>query len=49
MAKKARNTLIVGSSWTCSNGGNGEDKHRNSMLPIEGKVSIMQLIHHGCE
>jgi len=48
MAKEARNSLTVDSSRTCSNGGSGEDEHRNGVLLTEGRVGPMQPIYHGC-
>jgi len=43
VAKKARNAPTAGSSRICSNGGSGENKHRNGALLTEGRVGPMQL------
>ena len=49
LAKKTRNTLIAGSSRTCSDRRSGEDKCGNSMFQSEGRVYSIQLICHRCE
>jgi len=44
VAKEARNALVAGTNRTCSDGGNREDKCRNSVPLTEGRIGLTQSI-----